>query len=127
MKKIEALDLKEMMKQQDPNYSSRSVGYIVVNTLPQNSFQKEHIPRSINVTKDDMESLKRFFDQDKLIITYCASESCDSSLKGAQELEKLGFTNVTDFEGGLAAWKDANGEVKSGAAQPSIETDPSGV
>jgi rhodanese-related sulfurtransferase len=38
---------------------------------------------------------------------YCASRSCTASPTLAQKLVDIGFTNVVDFEGGIAEWEHA--------------------
>lgn len=122
MKTMTAEELMGLMGRQKPDYSSRTDGYIVVNTLSEEKFKKEHIPGSINVPSDSLGLLKKSFDKQKQIIVYCASPSCESSNKAAQSLEERGFQHVTDFEGGMEAWKTADGEVKSGKQQPTIQT-----
>ena len=48
------------------------------------------------------------------IVVYCANKICQASPKAAINLERAGFTDVTDFEGGMAEWKEAGYEVESG-------------
>jgi len=117
---INAEQLKQIIKNGTPDYSSRSEGYILVNTLPRNYFEKEHIANSINVPEDQLDDLKQYFDSDKKIIVYCASTECDSSLKGAKKLQNNGFSDVVDFEGGLDEWKKAGGKTESGTDQPNF-------
>lgn len=88
----------------------------VVNVLPREYFEDEHIPNSINITYGEEERyLEEFkeFDKDDEIIVYCASASCESSPEAAETLESVGFENVKDYEGGIAGWKDHGYEVES--------------
>jgi len=118
MATINAKQLEQIMTDSAPDYSSRSEGYILVNTLPKNYFEKEHIAQSINVPDEQLKDLKQHFDTDKQIIVYCASTDCDSSLKAAKKLQEMGFRHTTDFEGGLDEWKQIKGKTESGSAQP---------
>jgi len=90
---------------------------VVVNTLPEDHFQKGHIPETKNVPESDPNFEQRVAEiaggKDKPVIVYCASPECDSSPKAARKLEDAGFDKVYDFEGGVQAWKEAGGEVES--------------
>lgn len=115
---IDKNQLEQLMRKASPDYSSRSEGYALVNTLPADSFKKEHIVQSINVPTDNLEELANHFDSEKRIIVYCASRECDSSSKAARKLQSMGFKDVVDFEGGLQQWKEIDGETASGMQQP---------
>ncbi len=85
--------------------------FTLVNVLSHEQFEQEHIPDSINIPMDQIEeTAPDRFDPDDDIVVYCASESCQASPKAAKKLDELGFTNVKDYEGGLAEWKDAGNE-----------------
>lgn len=92
---------------------------VVVNTLPEDAFEKGHIPETKNIPEADPNFEQRVADiaggKDQPVVVYCASAECDSSPKAAKKLEEAGFEQVYDFEGGLKAWKDAGGEVETGA------------
>ncbi|MCB0345374.1 MAG: rhodanese-like domain-containing protein [Bdellovibrionales bacterium] len=115
---ISTEELKKRTKDTVPDNLSRSAGFALINVLPANYFAMEHIPNSINVPVDDLDTLKGRFDTEKEIIVYCASAECDASEKAVRKLKGLGFTNVKDFEGGTQAWKEAGHRV-SGAEGPS--------
>ncbi|MDY6769783.1 MAG: rhodanese-like domain-containing protein [Candidatus Nanohaloarchaea archaeon] len=81
--------------------------FVLVNVLSPEQFEEEHIPGSINIPLDQVEQeFPERFDRDEDIVVYCASESCQASPKAAEKLESMGFTNVADYEGGLADWKE---------------------
>lgn len=86
----------------------------LVDVLSKEYFEEEHIPGAINIPLDRIasEALERF-DKDEEIVVYCKDQECGASPKAAEKLEKLGFKNVKDFEGGLKAWKDAGNETQS--------------
>ena len=106
MKTLTTEELKEMQQQDNPP--------TVINTLSPDSFKQTHIPDSINIpqTNDDFveQAEKAAGGKDKPVVVYCASKQCDSSTKAAEELERAGFKEVFDYEGGAKDWQDA-GEV----------------
>lgn len=86
----------------------------IVNVLPEDSHEREHIPNSINIPEEraDDEFPDRF-DEDDDIIVYCGSDTCPRSERTVENLERQGFENVKDYEPGLAGWKDAGLETVS--------------
>ena len=100
-KKITREELKERIDRQDD--------FLLVNVLAPNYFQQVHIPNSINVAVDDLdERALELWENDDDIVVYCSSFTCDASPRAARILEELGFTNVSDFEGGLTDWEEAD-------------------
>ena len=83
--------------------------FILVNVLSPESFEAKHIPSSINMPLSDIgiRSKKELPGKNKEIIVYCASRQCEASPNAAKKLEKLGYTNVADFEDGIAGWQEA--------------------
>ena len=83
----------------------------LVNTLAAEAFQKTKIPGAINVplASNDFASQveQEAGGKDKPIVVYCASQQCDSSEKAARKLESAGFTSVSRYTGGAAAWQEA--------------------
>ena len=83
----------------------------VVNVLDQEKFSNAHIPGSENVPSSRPDFAKAVEalagGKDKPVVVYCGSLDCDASPKAAQALEKAGFTQVIDYEGGVRAWKEA--------------------
>ena len=84
---------------------------ILVNTLPQESFQKEHIPNSINIPQDQDDFVSQV---EQTVVVYCANEHCNSSTQAAQKLEAAGFTHVFDYEGGAESWREAGEQLVAG-------------
>jgi len=81
----------------------------LINTLEAESFEKTQIPGAINVPLSDSSFAARVEKEaggkDKPVVVYCASEKCDSSEKAAKKLEEAGFTAVSRYTGGAAAWQ----------------------
>ncbi len=83
--------------------------FVLINVLPQETFRKKHIRTSINIpyTDDYFESLVELVaggTKDRKIVVYCASFECQASPKAAEKLDKAGFTQVYDYEGGTEDW-----------------------
>jgi rhodanese-related sulfurtransferase len=101
MEKISADELKKKM---DANED-----FILVDVLTLESFKGKHLPRAINIPVQEIENKASgmLFDKNKRIIVYCASKDCNASPTAAKKLEVLGYTDVIDFETGLAGWQEA--------------------
>jgi len=83
---------------------------VVINTLGKDSFLAKHIPGSINIPAGEVEDRAKQVipDTDQEIIVYCASPDCPASPQAAETLKEMGYSNVYDFEDGIAGWLDAN-------------------
>lgn len=90
----------------------------LVNTLAADDFQKTKIPGAINVplASDDFAARveKEAGGKDKPVVVYCANEQCNSSELAARKLESAGFSAVSRYTGGAAAWQHEVEEVSSG-------------
>jgi len=110
--KMDRQGLEKRMEREKPDNEHRSEGYALVNVLPREEFEKEHIRHSINIPVDDAGEFENRFDKNKEIVVYCASFDCDASPKAAEELIKRDFEKVYDYEGGLKDWKEAGDPVE---------------
>lgn len=85
---------------------------IIINALSQDAYLAKHIPGSINIPTENAEMAKEVIPyMDAEIVVYCANADCDASPNLAQKLEEMGYTNVSDFEEGLAGWRKAGYEL----------------
>jgi len=86
-----------------------------VDVLDKSSFDAKHITHSKSIPVNEIEEKapKELPDKDKEVVVYCASTECQASPQAAKKLEELGYTNVIDFESGLAGWQDAGYEFES--------------
>lgn len=82
--------------------------FVLINVLPRDAFNKQHIRTSINIpfdAEDFVELVEQVAgSKDRKIVVYCASHECDASPKAAKKLEDAGFSQVFDFEGGTKEW-----------------------
>ncbi|MYL23404.1 rhodanese-like domain-containing protein [Vreelandella massiliensis] len=101
MKAITRNDLKIMNETEHEDF-------VLINVLPREVFNEQHIRTSINIPVQDDDFVKKVEDvagsKDRKIVVYCANFECDASPKAAEKLEEAGFTQVYDYEGGTEDW-----------------------
>jgi len=111
--------LKTLTTQQLNQLIDSKEDFVLINVLPESSFDEEHIPGSHNVPHERetfAEEVRTLAGgKQKKIVVYCASGTCDASPTAAMKLRKAGFTQVLDYEEGTAGWRAAGNEVESGA------------
>lgn len=80
----------------------------LVETLQPKEFAKGHLPGALNIpfTRMTKEARERFSPEDTIVV-YCHGENCKASLRAAEKLEKLGYTNVFEYSGGKHDWEAA--------------------
>lgn len=93
-------------------------GPTLVNTLAADAFEKTKIPGAINIPLESDGFAARVEQaaggKDKPIVVYCASRQCNSSEKAGQKLEAAGFTAVSRYIDGAAAWQKEAYEAPAG-------------
>ena len=79
-------------------------GYIIIDARTQSEYDEGHIPGAILIPEYEIadRAEKELPDKDQLILVYCRSGR--RSKIAAEELVKLGYTNVKEF-GGIIDWK----------------------
>lgn len=101
MQSITRDDLKQMNETDHEDF-------VLINVLPGEAFNKEHIRTSINIplqSEDFTEQVERVVgNKERKVVLYCASFDCDASPKAAKKLEQAGFSQVFDYEGGTRDW-----------------------
>jgi len=109
MKTISAEELK--------NKIGAKEDFVLVDVLSKESYEGKHIKTSINIPVDEIENRasSELPDKNKEIVVYCASTDCQASPRAAKKLEELGYTNVVDYEAGIAGWQDAGYNFEEGA------------
>ena len=78
--------------------------YVIIDARTQSEYDGGHIPGAILIPEYEIaeRAEKELADKDQLILVYCRSGR--RSKIAAQELVKLGYTNVKEF-GGIIDWK----------------------
>ena len=79
-------------------------GYIILDAREQYEYDEGHIPGAILIPYDKIadRAEKELHDKNQLILVYCRSGR--RSKIAAEELVKLGYTNVKEF-GGIIDWE----------------------
>ena len=78
-------------------------GYVILDTRTQEEYDEGHIPGAILIPYDQVtaEAEEILTDKDQLILVYCRSGR--RSKLAAEDLVKLGYTNIREF-GGILDW-----------------------
>ena len=79
-------------------------GYVILDVREQNEYDEGHIPGAVLIPYGEIANRaeKELPDKDQLILVYCRSGR--RSKIAAEELVKLGYTNVKEF-GGIIDWE----------------------
>ena len=79
-------------------------GYVIIDARTQEEYDQGHIPGAILIPEYEIadRAEKELHDKDQLILVYCRSGR--RSKIAAEELVKLGYTNVKEF-GGIIDWE----------------------
>lgn len=81
----------------------------VVDALPASYYAQQHLPGAVNLTAEDVaeRSSDLLPDKSAAIVTYCANPACQNSSQVAALLQRLGYTNVRKYGGGIQDWAEA--------------------
>jgi rhodanese-related sulfurtransferase len=105
MKTITTQDLKVRIGQ--------DIGLHVWNVTGEQYFKGEMIPGSKYIPAEKLASAIKnaSLPKDAQIVVYCAGPKCPASKNAAEQLESLGFTNVSKYAGGIEEWKGAGNTI----------------
>ena len=81
----------------------------VVETLRAEHFAQGHLPGAIHIHFEQIaeRAPELLLDQDAPIVTYCSNTACRNSELAANQLAKLGYTNVRKYAEGKQDWLQA--------------------
>lgn len=99
--------------------TAQQKGARIVDVRTEGEFQLGHIPGSVNIPLDQLQTAAAGWDKSASYVVYCASGA--RSAEAQQALQSMGFKNVADLTGGIATW---TGQVEKGAATTSQQTIP---
>lgn len=86
----------------------------IVEVLPEEDYQSEHIPGALNVPMDrefDRRVQRSVSDKNVPVIVYCANSDCPLAPRAAEHLEQLGYSKVFDYRAGKDDWRQAGYEL----------------
>ena len=89
-----------------------------VDALPESYYTQQHLPGALNMVADDVETRagELLPDKNAAIVTYCSNPACPNSTQVAAKLERLGYTNVRKYAGGIQDWTEAGLPTETGVA-----------
>jgi rhodanese-related sulfurtransferase len=87
----------------------------VVETLRAEHFAQGHLPGAIHIHFEAIaeRAPELLRDKDAAIVTYCSNTACRNSDIAANQLTKLGYTNVRKYAEGKQDWQDAGLELET--------------
>jgi rhodanese-related sulfurtransferase len=104
MKKFQTVDAETLRRL----LASEAERPVLVNATAREAFEEQRIPGSISIpVAEALRLAPDVLAKDQPIVVYCSSRSCTASPTLAQKLVDLGFSEVADFEGGIAEWEQA--------------------
>ena len=107
---VDTITLAELQAKLD-----RGDAVTLVEALPPMYYEDTHLPGAINIPHDQVEELapRLLPDKNAEIVVYCANAPCQNSGIASRQLERLGYTNVRDYEKGKAEWVEAGRPTES--------------
>ena len=89
----------------------------VVETLREEHFAQGHLPGAIHIHFEQIaeRAPELLLDKDAPIVTYCSNTACRNSELAANQLAKLGYTNVRKYAEGKQDWLQAGLPLVTGA------------
>jgi rhodanese-related sulfurtransferase len=76
----------------------------VINVLPTLLYDDCHIASSASAPLRELVDSAQSWERDRKIVVYCALDECDAGEKAYILLSCMGFTNITDYKGGIKEW-----------------------
>jgi phage shock protein E len=93
-------------------------GIMVVDVRSPEEFSAGHVPGAVNIPvtgkeAERFETMLSVMDLTQPMVVYCRSGV--RSAKAMEKLQKIGFTNLSEFPGGWVAWSEAGKPVDVGS------------
>jgi len=90
--------------------------HTIVEALPPNYYQAEHLPGAINIPHDEVAATAARLVPDKsaTVVVYCANTECRNSQVAAEALRQLGYRRVYEYPEGKQGWKQAGLPLEGG-------------
>jgi rhodanese-related sulfurtransferase len=82
--------------------------FALVDVRSEDDYEAEHIPEAKNISLSELgETAPDALNKNQRVVIYGEDHDDTNSNNAAETLESLGFRKVSDFDGGLYAWKRA--------------------
>jgi rhodanese-related sulfurtransferase len=81
---------------------------LLVDARGDEDFAREHLPHAKSVPESALaERVEGLAQKDSEIVVYCVDPDCGKSKKVGEQLETMGFRNVSRLPEGIEGWKQA--------------------
>ncbi len=115
------MEIREITTQELVEKLNSSEQFKLVMTFHEWAFKTKHIPGSLNIHSE--ESARGLINPSDKIVVYCVNKQCIASITAYHILEKMGFTNLWRYAGGLEEWESAGLSLEGDAVDQKIEID----
>ena len=89
--------------------------FILLDVRSAEDYGKGHIRGAKSLPLDEIEAkAAQILKPSDSIVVYCGSYVCMASTNAYKALNKMGYTNVHDYKGGIEEWSAAGFPVESG-------------
>ncbi len=112
--KLNQQGIREITYEQFMRIRNHKEGYVLLDVLSTESFNKNHIPRSESFPLDTInkESVEKRIIKEAKVVVYCGGFGCHASTAAAKVLSGLGY-KVLDYKGGLEEWRNKGNKFAS--------------
>jgi phage shock protein E len=98
-------------------------GFLLLDVLGKDEFAKDHIPGARNVPLETVDFAKAVAEKaagskTRRVVVYSRGTQCDAAARAARLLTGANFTNVVEYQGGLAAWNESKAARLAANAKP---------
>jgi len=106
---MSSTELHQRMNQKDEEF-------VLVDVREPKEYDEGHIPEAQSIPLDNLkENAEELLNKNQRVVVYGENHEEPESNSAASLLESMGFRKVSDFDGGVHAWKRAGFELKRGA------------
>ncbi|MGH7470144.1 MAG: rhodanese-like domain-containing protein [Longimicrobiales bacterium] len=110
--------IKETSVEQVAARLGRRDAFHLIDVREESEFAAAHIPGALHLSKGVIERdiEKHIPDQNAPIVLYCGGGF--RSALTADNIQKMGYTNVLSMDGGWRAWQNSGGAIEGDGGQP---------
>lgn len=91
--------------------------FVLVDVREDDVYEGGHIPEAESIPLDNLkENAEELLNKNQRVVVYGQNHDEPESNSAASVLESMGFRKVSDFDGGIHAWKRAGFELESDEA-----------
>lgn len=100
----------DIQRKELKNWIDTKKDLIIIDARTDEYDNGERLPGAILISYDssDKQLLSQLPMKEKTIVVYCTGYTCTACHYLAKKLQKLGYTNVSEYRGGLEDWKKAS-------------------